>query len=186
MKILNLPNILTVIRALLIPIIIIGTYSDKTLMLGLTIFLLVLAWVIDYLDGNIARKYNLITNFGIFFDSIVDKILMLSLFFAFADLKLIPMWMPLLLLFREFFTTGIREFASLKGKVVGSNWMGKTKWNGQMIIATYTLLFLLARSLNYTLTYGREIIYFGTFIIVLFSLIFAFIFFWWNRSLFLE
>jgi len=186
MKILNLPNILTVIRALLIPIIIIGAYSDKTLMLGLTIFLLILAWVIDYLDGNIARKYNLITNFGTFFDPIVDKILMLSLFFIFADLKIIPIWMPLLLLFREFLTTGIRELASLKGKVVGSNWMGKTKWNGQMIIVTYTLLFLLARSLNYTLTYGKEIIYFGTFIIVLSSFIFTFIFFWWNRNLFLE
>lgn len=186
MKILNLPNILTIMRALLIPIIIIGAYSNKTLMLGLAIFLLVIAWVSDYFDGTIARKYNLITNFGTFFDSIVDKILMLSLFFTFADLELIPMWMPLLLLFREFFTTGIREFASLKGKVVGSNWMGKTKWNGQMIIVVYTLLYLLARSLNYTLTYGREIIYFGTFIIVLGSLIFAFMFFWWNRNLLFE
>ena len=155
-------------------------------MLGLTIFLLVIAWVSDYIDGTIARKYNLITNFGTFFDPIVDKILMLGLFFTFADLKLIPMWMPLLLLFREFFTTGIREFASLKGKVVGSNWMGKIKWNGQMILVTYTLLFLWARSLNYTLTLGREIIYFGTFIIVLSSFIFTFIFFWWNRNLFLE
>jgi len=186
MKILNLPNILTITRAFFIPIIIIGAYSNKTSLLILTIFLSILAWGSDYFDGTIARKYNLITNFGTFFDSIVDKILMLSLFFTFADLKLIPMWMPLLLLFREFFTTGIREFASLKGKVVGSNWMGKTKWNGQMIIVVYTLLFLLGRSLNYTLTYGREIIYFGTLIIVLFSLFFAFIFFWWNKNLFLE
>jgi len=185
-KVLNVPNALTILRALLIPVIIVGVYSNSATMLIVTIFLVMFAWIIDYFDGYIARKYNLITNFGIFFDPVIDKILMLSLFFVFADLELIPLWMPLVILFREFFTTGIREFASIKGKVIGANWMGKAKWNLQMIIAIYTLSFLLARSLDYVPFHGKEIIYFGTFAMVLISLIFAFIFFWWNRNYFLE
>ena len=186
MKVLNLPNILTVSRALLIPIIIVGAYSKKTSMLVLTIFLLVLAWIIDYLDGYIARRYELITHFGTFFDPLVDKVLILSLFFVFVDLEFIPMWMPLLLLFREFLVTGVREVGSLRGKVVGSNWMGKMKWNLQVIMIVYTLIYLLAQSRDYTLTFGKEIIYFGTFIVVLLSLIFAFIFLYWNRNIFFQ
>jgi CDP-diacylglycerol--glycerol-3-phosphate 3-phosphatidyltransferase len=186
MKILNLPNIITITRALLIPIIVIGVYSDKSSMLILSFSLLILVWVLDYFDGLIARKYNSITHFGIFFDPLVDKITVLSLFFVFSDLDLIPLWMPLLLLFREFFTSGIRQVSSLKGKVLGVNWMGKIKWNLQIVIIIYTLLFLLARSLGHMLVFGKDIIYFGTLMIVLSSLVSAFTFLYWNRNLFLE
>jgi CDP-diacylglycerol--glycerol-3-phosphate 3-phosphatidyltransferase len=186
MKILNLPNILTITRALLIPVIIIGAYSDKSSGLIISISFLIFAWILDYLDGLIARKSNCVTHFGIFFDPLVDKITVLSLFFVFSDLELIPLWMPLLFLFREFFTSGIRQVSSLKGKVLGVNWMGKIKWNLQVIIIIYTLLFLLARSLGHTLTFGSDIIYFGTLILVLSSLASAFTFLYWNRNLFLE
>lgn len=183
MKVLNLPNALTILRALLIPVIIVGAYSDNATIVLVAIILVIFAWIIDYFDGYIARKYNLITNFGIFFDPLVDKVLILSMYFVFVDLGFIPIWMAVLSLFREFLVTGIREVSSVKGKVVGSNWMGKAKWNLQMIIIIYTLLFLLARSLDYPLVYGREIIYFGTFIMVLLSLISAFVFLSWNRNL---
>jgi len=186
MKILNLPNTLTITRALLIPVIIVGVYSERSSGLILSIFVLILVWILDYFDGLIARKHNLITNFGTFIDPLVDKMTVLCLFFVFSDLELIPLWLPLLLLFREFLTSGIRQVSSLKGKVLGVNWMGKIKWNLQMIIIIYTLLFLLARSLGQTLTFGRDIIYFGTLIIVLSSLVSAFTFLYWNRNLFLE
>ena len=186
MKILNLPNTLTIIRAILIPIILIGAYSDKTIVLSFTLVLLILAWLLDFLDGHIARKFDLITPFGTFFDPLVDKVLMLSLFFVFVDLELIPIWMALLFMVREFLVSGVRQLGSLKGKIVGANWMGKTKWNLQVIIVIFTLSFLLAKSYNYTIPFGREIIYFGTFIIVLLSYIFTFIFFGWNRELFVE
>ncbi len=180
---LNVPNVLTILRALVIPVIIIGAYSDDATMVLIAIVSVLFAWIIDYFDGYIARKYNQITNFGIFFDPLVDKVLILSMYFVFVDLGFIPIWMAVLLLFREFLVTGIREVGSVKGKVVGSNWMGKAKWNMQMIIIIYTLVFLLARNLDYSLVYGREIIYIGTFIVVLLSLVSAFVFLSWNRNL---
>jgi CDP-diacylglycerol--glycerol-3-phosphate 3-phosphatidyltransferase len=186
MNILNLPNILTISRALLLPIIVVGVYSQRLPMLILSISVLILTWILDYFDGLIARKHNLVTYFGTLVDPLVDKMIVLSLFFVFSDLDLIPLWLPLLMLFRELLTSGIRQVSSLKGKVLGVNWMGKIKWNLQMILIIYTLFFLLANSLGQTLTYGREIIYFGTMIIVLLSLVSAFVFLYWNRNLFLD
>jgi CDP-diacylglycerol--glycerol-3-phosphate 3-phosphatidyltransferase len=184
--ILNLPNILTLSRALLIPVIIAGVYSLRVPMLILSISLLILIWVLDYFDGFIARKRNLVTLFGTFIDPIVDKMTVLSLFFVFSDLGLIPLWLPLLLLFREFLTSGIRQVSSLKGEVLGVNWMGKIKWNLQIILIIYTLFFLLGRNLGQTFAYGEETIYFGTMIIVLSSLVSSFVFLYWNRKLFLD
>jgi CDP-diacylglycerol--glycerol-3-phosphate 3-phosphatidyltransferase len=186
MTILNLPNILTLSRALLIPVIIAGVYSLRVPMLILSISLLILIWVLDYFDGFIARKRNLVTLFGTFIDPIVDKMTVLSLFFVFSDLGLIPLWLPLLLLFREFLTSGIRQVSSLKGEVLGVNWMGKIKWNLQIILIIYTLFFLLGRNLGQTFAYGEETIYFGTMIIVLSSLVSSFVFLYWNRKLFLD
>lgn len=186
MKVLNLPNTLTITRALLIPVIIVGVYSERSAMLILSISVLILVWILDYFDGLIARKHNQITPFGIFIDPLVDKLTVLCLFFVFSDLELIPLWMPLLLLFRELLTSGIRQVSSLKGNVLGVNWMGKIKWNLQIIIIIYTLLYLLARSLDFTLAFGRDVIYFGILIIVLASLVSAFVFLYWNRNLFLE
>ena len=183
MKVLNLPNAITIFRALLIPVIIAGAYSDNTAVILVAIILVLFAWIIDYFDGYIARKYELITNFGIFFDPLVDKVLVLSMYFVFVDLDFIPIWMAVLLLFREFLVTGIREVGSVKGKVVGSNWMGKAKWNLQIIIIIYTLSFLWAQGKEYTFIYGKEIIYFGTFLMVVLSLISAFVFLIWNRDL---
>lgn len=186
MTILNLPNILTISRALLIPVVIAGVYSQKVSALILSISFLVLIWVLDYFDGLIARRYNLTTLFGIFIDPIVDKMTVLCLFFVFSDLDLIPLWLPLLLLFREFLTSGIRQVSSLKGKVLGVNWMGKIKWNLQIILILYTLFFLLGRSLGRTFVYGEETIYIGTMIVVLSSLVSSFVFLYWNRKLFLD
>ncbi len=186
MTVLNIPNILTLSRALLIPVIITCVYSQRIPSLILSISLLVLIWVLDYFDGLIARKRNLVTLFGIFIDPIVDKMTVLSLFFVFSDLGLIPLWLPLLLLFREFLTSGIRQVSSIKGEVLGVNWMGKIKWNLQIILILYTLFFLLARSLGRTFPHGEEIIYIGTMIIVLSSLVSSFVFLYWNRTLFLE
>jgi CDP-diacylglycerol--glycerol-3-phosphate 3-phosphatidyltransferase len=185
-KIINIPNILTLTRALLIPVIIVGAYSEKPSMLILSVSVVILCWILDFFDGLIARKQNLVTHFGTFIDPIVDKMTVLCLFFVFSDLGLIPLWMPLLMLFREFLTSGIRQVSSLKGKVLGVNWMGKVKWNSQILLIIYTLFFLLARSRGQTLASGSDIIYFGTLIVVLASLVSAFVFLYWNRRLFVQ
>jgi CDP-diacylglycerol--glycerol-3-phosphate 3-phosphatidyltransferase len=186
MKILNAPNILTIIRALLIPVIIVGAYSDNSSMVILSISVLVFCWILDFFDGLIARRQNLVTHFGTFIDPIVDKMTVLCMFFVFSDMGLIPLWMPLLLLFREFLTSGIRQVSSLRGKVLGVNWMGKVKWNSQILLIIYTLFFLLARTRGQTFASGTDIIYYGTLIIVLTSLVSAFVFLYWNRRLFVE
>ena len=182
----NLPNIMTIARIFFLPIMIIGLYNGKPFMLGLVIFLGILAYMLDHLDGYIAKRYNLTSIFGTFFDPIVDKLIVLSIFFVYVDLGLIPLWMILLLMFREFLASGLREIGSLKGKTMGAKWHGKIKGDLQAILLIFGGVFLLTRSLNHAIIYGKEIIYYGTLVVVLFSLFSMFIYFWQNRDLFVE
>jgi len=184
MKLLNLPNTITLIRASFIPIIIAGICGNEPWMLASATALFLLASVLDYLDGYFARRYGQITAIGTFFDPIVDKIMMLSLFFIFVDLGLIPLWMALLLLVRELLISGLRELGSLKGRVVGADWTGRMKFRSQVVLVTFILLFLFGESCGYTINYGREIIYYGTLFNVILALMFLHIFYWRNRRFF--
>jgi CDP-diacylglycerol---glycerol-3-phosphate 3-phosphatidyltransferase len=178
----KVPNYLTVLRLLLVPIIIALSYTTNKYYLSAALILFVVATFTDWADGFLARRYNLITTFGTFFDPMVDKILILGIYFLFVDLGLLPLWMVLLLLFREFFVSGIRQVCSEKKMIVGANWMGKSKFTMQVIIILFVQLHLIVNSAGYAIPFGEQIIYYAALIMTLISLGYAINFMLWNRK----
>ena len=85
-------------------------------------------------DGKIARKYNLVTNFGKFMDPLADKLLVCSAMICLVDLKLIPVWVVLIIIAREFIISGFRLVASDNGIVIAASYWGKFKTTFQMIM----------------------------------------------------
>ena len=137
----NLPNKLTVFRMILVPIfIIIGYIGIPGSLLGIsTTFLVmdlifIIASVTDTLDGQIARKNNLVTNFGKFLDPIADKILVISALVMLVEFDKIPAWIPIIVSAREFLVSGYRLIAvQSNGKVIAANIWGKLKTVTQMV-----------------------------------------------------
>ena len=130
----NLPNKLTVLRVLLVPIFIFFLLSDyiyNNLIYALGVF--ILASITDMLDGKIARKIGLVTDFGKFLDPLADKILVLSALVCFVEMGLIGSVPVVIILAREFVVTSVRLVASNKGKVIAANIFGKLKTFVQII-----------------------------------------------------
>ena len=130
----NLPNKLTMFRVILIPFFIVFllipiTPYDKWI--ALAIF--VIASLTDLLDGKIARKYNLVTNFGKFMDPLADKLLVCSSLICLIELDKIPSWMVIIIIAREFIISGFRLVASDNGVVIAASYFGKFKTTFQML-----------------------------------------------------
>lgn len=179
----KIPNMLTIIRACLIPVIAFFLYSKKPALIILSIFFFILAIMSDWLDGVIARRSNLTSVFGTFFDPIVDKILIITMFIVFVDLELIPVWIVILLLLREFLVSGVRQICSSKKKIVGANWAGKTKFIMQTIVVIYIQIYLYAGYSNIRSPFlTAEIVYYSAVIMTIISLIFAIQFAYWHRK----
>lgn len=133
----NLPNQLTIGRVLAIPVFIV------LLMIGWRVaatVIFILAAFTDMLDGKIARKYNLVTNFGKLMDPLADKLLTMSAFVCFVGLGDIPAWMVIVILGREFIITGMRQVAAAEGIVIAAGWSGKIKTVCQMIAIPLIML----------------------------------------------
>ena len=132
----NLPNKLTVLRVLLIPFFVAALLWDHgenmTLRYGAAAIFIV-ASLTDLLDGKIARKYNLVTNFGKFMDPLADKLLVCSALICLIELGDIPAWMVIVIISREFIISGFRLVASDNGVVIAASYWGKFKTTFQMI-----------------------------------------------------
>ncbi|MDO4304775.1 MAG: CDP-diacylglycerol--glycerol-3-phosphate 3-phosphatidyltransferase [Bacillota bacterium] len=129
----NLPNKLTMLRVIMIPFFIVFllvpvTPYDKWIALAIFI----LASLTDLLDGKIARKYNLVTNFGKFMDPLADKLLVCSALICLIELNKIPAWMVIIIIAREFIISGFRLIASDNGVVIAASYWGKFKTTFQM------------------------------------------------------
>lgn len=105
------------------------------------LLLFIIASITDYVDGWIARRYQLITNFGKLMDPLVDKVMMAAAFTLLIPLKAIPAWVVILIVTREFLVTGLRLLALTSGKVLAAEKLGKHKTAWQ--IATVIVLLLL-------------------------------------------
>ncbi|MFA5085885.1 MAG: CDP-diacylglycerol--glycerol-3-phosphate 3-phosphatidyltransferase [Candidatus Omnitrophota bacterium] len=99
----------------------------------------------DILDGYIAKKYNIVTDFGRLMDPIADKILVLSAFLAFVEMELVPAWMVVVIIFRDVAVTGLRMLALAKGKVISADEGGKHKMVSQVFAILAILFFLIFR-----------------------------------------
>jgi CDP-diacylglycerol--glycerol-3-phosphate 3-phosphatidyltransferase len=132
----NLPNKLTLFRVFLIPFFVVFLLLDNQnpafKWIALVIF--VVASLTDLLDGKIARKYNLVTNFGKFMDPLADKLLVCSAMICLIDLERIPSWVVLIIIAREFIISGFRLVASDNGVVIAASYWGKFKTTFQMIM----------------------------------------------------
>ncbi len=133
----NLPNKLTVGRVVAVP------FFIAAYMLGYYVIAFVLfiaASLTDMLDGKIARKYNLVTNFGKIMDPLADKILVYSAFCLMVEDGLVPAWMLIVILAREFAISGMRTVAASEGLVIAAGMSGKIKTVLQMIAVPLLLL----------------------------------------------
>ena len=130
------------LRVLLIPVFVVLLLADfwgKWLdYLALAVF--IVASLTDMLDGMIARKYNLITNFGKFMDPLADKLLVCSAMICLLDLGRIPAWVVIVIIAREFIISGFRLVASDKGVVIAAGYIGKAKTVFQMIMIMLMIL----------------------------------------------
>lgn len=100
--------------------------------ISLAIF--VVASVTDWFDGKLARKYNLVTNFGKFMDPLADKLLVCSAMICFIELDKLPAWIVIIIIGREFIISGFRLIAADNGIVIAASWWGKAKTISQMIM----------------------------------------------------
>lgn len=138
----NLPNKLTIFRVILIlPFVLLllgghaGWFGESTVttdFIALGIF--IIASLTDLMDGKIARKYNLITNFGKFMDPLADKLLVCAAMIALVEMGRIPSWVVIIIISREFIISGFRLIASDNGVVIAASYWGKFKTTFQMIM----------------------------------------------------
>jgi CDP-diacylglycerol--glycerol-3-phosphate 3-phosphatidyltransferase len=132
----NLPNKLTLLRVVMIPLLVVFMLVPMGIgwqkWIAVTIF--VLASLTDLADGKIARRYNLITNFGKFMDPLADKLLVCSALICLIELHKIPAWVVLVIIAREFIVSGFRLVAVDQGVVIAASMWGKVKTTVQMIM----------------------------------------------------
>lgn len=132
----NLPNKLTILRTIMVPFFLIFYYAGDGLSGSkwIALVLFAAASFTDYLDGHLARKWNMVTNFGKFMDPLADKLLVCSAMIAFVDLGRIPGWVVIVIIAREFIISGFRLVASDSGVVIAASYWGKFKTVSQMIL----------------------------------------------------
>jgi CDP-diacylglycerol---glycerol-3-phosphate 3-phosphatidyltransferase len=129
----NLPNKLTISRFILTAAFLAVMFSKIRFHETIALALFVAGGISDWMDGAIARKNNLITNFGILMDPLADKIMVCSAFIAFVDLKWMPAWMVIIVVARELAITGLRLLAASKNVVLAAERYGKHKTISQIV-----------------------------------------------------
>lgn len=136
----NLPNKLTVLRILLIPVFMVVLYWGFSGANYVALVIFILASLTDLLDGKIARARNLVTDFGKFADPLADKMLVTAAMLWFVEIGLMPAWALLIVICREFAVSGLRMLASDAGRVIAAGWSGKVKTAATMVCVV--LMFL--------------------------------------------
>lgn len=138
----NTPNKLTIARMIIVPFLVIflltGWGGEANRYISLTLF--VIASVTDWFDGYLARKNNLVTNFGKFMDPLADKLLVCSAMICMIDLKRLSAWFVIIIIAREFIISGFRLIAAENGIVIAANYWGKFKTASQMIMIILLIL----------------------------------------------
>jgi len=158
---LNLPNTITLVRIFLVVlmtlVLAVDSYNPATLpetlpagawfepihtMSCIALWAFVLGAFSDFLDGYLARKYNLVTNFGKLVDPLADKILVSAAFIYLTYVGMCPFWVTIIILFREFMVTGLRQLAVADGLVIAANSWGKWKTATQLAFCIACFVYL--------------------------------------------
>jgi CDP-diacylglycerol--glycerol-3-phosphate 3-phosphatidyltransferase len=138
----NLPNKLTLFRVILIPFFVFFLLAPYFEGYGnyIALAIFIVASLTDMLDGKIARKYNLVTDFGKFMDPLADKLLVCSALIGLVELELLPAWIVIIIIAREFIISGFRLIASDNGIVIAASYWGKFKTVFQMLMVIVLIL----------------------------------------------
>jgi CDP-diacylglycerol--glycerol-3-phosphate 3-phosphatidyltransferase len=146
----NWANRLTVSRLGLTILFVVALNSDWRFGHTTALILFAIAGVTDYLDGEIARRYGYVTNFGKLMDPLVDKVLIAAAFISLVPLKAVPAWAATIIVARDFLITGLRLLASSNAQVLPAERLGKHKTSWQIITVIYFLLLLSLQELRYS------------------------------------
>ncbi len=172
----NTPNKLTLLRVIMVPFFVLFMLTD----LGgagnkwIALILFVVASLTDMLDGYLARRDNLVTNFGKFMDPLADKLLVTSALICFVELGDLPAWMVIVIIAREFIISGFRLIAADNGVVIAANYWGKLKTVSQMI-----MIILLIADLGGAFTILEQIFIWLALLLTIISLV---DYIWKNRQ----
>lgn len=172
----NLPNKLTITRIVSIPFIVTSFYINTSWSRLVAIILFCIASFTDFLDGYLARKNGIVTDFGKLLDPIADKLLVLSTLIMLTDAKLLYAWVVILILSRELAVDGLRLLAASKGKVIAAGNLGKIKTCSQIALI---LWFMISRMPVSTHWFGIVL----TIWVVMITLWSGVDYYWRNRSL---
>ncbi len=176
----TIPNLLTFSRLALTPLIAAVAYSSTGPGRAWALGLFLVAMATDVADGILAKRPGQSSLLGLYLDPVVDKVLLLTMFFVLADLGLLPLWMALLMMARELIVSGLRGAAAAKGEVVGANFMGKTKAFLQTACIGLGLSVRVLRIDPHVAWCWTTAV---TGLTLLLAWVFAGVFVWWNRSL---
>jgi len=145
---LNLPNVLSLIRILLVPLLVVAllTKFEGKEFVGLGLFLL--AALTDFLDGFIARRWGMETRLGRLLDPAADKILTAAAFVSLVELGLAPAWMVVVILSREFAVSALRSFAAAEHRVIAASALGKAKTAVQVVAIALLIIYDQLGSFN--------------------------------------
>ena len=145
----NWANRLTLSRLLLTVVFVAALNSSWQYGRTLALIVYLLAGISDFVDGEIARRYGIVTDFGKLMDPLVDKIMVAAAFISLVPLKAVPAWAATAVVGRDFLITGLRMMASAKGKVLPAERLGKQKTSWQVVTVIFFLALLSLNELRY-------------------------------------
>ena len=151
----TLASKITLIRVAFIPVYMVLMYlsgGQPNLYMWLSFAVFIIASLTDFVDGQIARKCNQVSDFGKFLDPLADKLLTIAAMTIFCEWKMMPAWALMIVLTREFAVTGLRLVAVGKGKVIAAGWSGKVKTASTMIGLCVMMAFPLEYWVSVTVT----------------------------------
>ncbi len=129
----NLANKITMFRVVMIPVFLVFCYLSLPAGNYIALGIFILASLSDFADGQIARRCNLVTDFGKFMDPLADKVLVTAAMLVFVERGLMPAWVLAVVIAREFAVSGLRMMAATDGKVIAAAWSGKVKTASTMV-----------------------------------------------------
>lgn len=166
----NLPNKLTLLRVILIPFFVFFYLGGDILPFDgayVAAIIFIVASLTDLFDGKIARKHNLVTNFGKFMDPLADKLLVVSALVCFVELKRMASWIVLIIIAREFIISGFRLVAAEGGKVIAASYWGKIKTAVTMV----TIIFMIPEFPGTAVFVIEQILIYASLILTVVSLV---------------
>ncbi len=166
----SLPNRLTICRIFLTFVFVFFAFQTGAISKIIAVVVFLLASLTDFFDGYYAKKYNLISDFGKMMDPIADKFLILTAFFIFTAIHLVPAWMFVLILAREVTVTFVRLYAMRRGKILAAEQAGKSKTGLQIVTIITIFIFMIFAETNLP---GQRSVLLGQFYKGIYALMFV-------------